>query len=48
MRDKNCDFETLEVELKILPESIDKAIKQIDQLIEDENLGVQRYPKMPR
>jgi hypothetical protein len=45
IRDKNCDFETLEVEFKILPETIDKAIKQIDQLIKDENMGVQRYPR---
>ncbi|WP_022770961.1 PoNe immunity protein domain-containing protein, partial [Butyrivibrio sp. NC2007] len=44
MRDKRCDIELLEAELELLPENINYTIEKIDQLLEDEKQGIQRYP----
>ncbi|WP_026520002.1 hypothetical protein [Butyrivibrio sp. FCS006] len=44
MRDKRCDIELLEAELELLPENIKNTIKEIEQLLEDEKQGIQRYP----
>ncbi|MBP3199869.1 MAG: DUF1911 domain-containing protein, partial [Butyrivibrio sp.] len=44
MRDNRCDIELLEAELELLPENIKNTIKEIEQLLEDEKQGIQRYP----
>lgn len=45
MRDKRCNMKILETEIELIPESVDKAIKAIGQLLEDERQGIQRNPR---
>ncbi len=44
MRDKRCNIKLLEAELKYLPPNVEESIKEIDELLEDEKHGIQRYP----
>ena len=44
MRDKRCDIKLLEAELKYIPPNVEESIKEIDELLEDEKHGIQRYP----
>ncbi|WP_022770962.1 PoNe immunity protein domain-containing protein, partial [Butyrivibrio sp. NC2007] len=45
MRDKRCNIKTLEAELKYLPSYVEQSVKKIEELLEDEKQGIQRYPR---
>ncbi|WP_051192372.1 PoNe immunity protein domain-containing protein [Butyrivibrio sp. VCB2001] len=45
MRNKRCNIKLLEAELKYLPPNVEESIKEIDELLEDEKHGIQRYPR---